>query len=629
MPIIKLDYTNTKIRDTYVDSANPTANYSTGTGLNFGDDMFSLIKFDMGLIPNNAIINSAKLTLCSTANTGAGLAELHEITSDWDETTVTWNTKPSYDSNIFTTINRTSATSTPYETNVTPLVQKQVNGNSFGILIKASTVPTSINFYSSEGSGAQRPTLTIDYTIPTTDKKQVEYIDGVGYNNAAQVTSHTIPVPTNKQAGDMLVAYITLNTVAGTYTLPNGWTALSEETWAASSGRKTIVLYKKSDGTETSFTIKASTAIYANCFVGAYRNVKAITTPSIMLERASTQHYPNAITSMSEKQMLVLMISAYSSVTATPPLNFTERYDANLGGASVSLSIHETYNHDKPAYTTSEMTVAISTSQTGIGKAIIFEPVTNLAPHIDGQDEHLGSFETPLTKQYTVSDTEGNAVTITEKLNGNVVNTRSSAGTFTLDLTSQWDALPLGKHTVTIEANDDYNNPPHEPRIRTWTFNKLLEVNPKVPKVISGVSDMLAKFEGLKEQLIDKVGGNPTDKFEDIIKNGDYGTKHTRLLINTAPSTKSFTTSANASQTAYYVPVDLSLIDFIPSRIVVRRQDTGGLTTTTWFYESFYSTDVNTSLSTNYNLKIPYVNGVMDIAVGAGANVPHIVDIYE
>ena len=60
-----------------------------------------LILFDISSIPSKAIINSAKLKIYywgfGDNNPVGRPLTLHKITSDWDEATVTWNTRPSFD----------------------------------------------------------------------------------------------------------------------------------------------------------------------------------------------------------------------------------------------------------------------------------------------------------------------------------------------------------------------------------------------------------------------------------------------------------------------------------------------------------------------------------------------------
>lgn len=98
--------------DCQIRMMDPDNNYgstqSMGVRNRFGDPMHptywehdALILFDISSIPSSATINYAKLNLYywgfgDTNPVGRPL-NLHKITSFWDESTVTWNTRPNFD----------------------------------------------------------------------------------------------------------------------------------------------------------------------------------------------------------------------------------------------------------------------------------------------------------------------------------------------------------------------------------------------------------------------------------------------------------------------------------------------------------------------------------------------------
>jgi len=87
-----------------------------------------------------------------------------------------------------------------------------------------------------------------------------------------------------------------------------------------------------------------------------------------------------------------------------------------------------------------------------------FTVVHNRPPVISGTNENLGTIMTPPSKTYTVTEPEGNAFTITEKINGIVI--RSFPGVAGREETvtiphDRWIRLDLDTpHTLTVEATD-------------------------------------------------------------------------------------------------------------------------------------------------------------------------------
>lgn len=106
--------------------------------------------------------------------------------------------------------------------------------------------------------------------------------------------------------------------------------------------------------------------------------------------------------------------------------------------------------------------------------------------------------------------TDGTMRNITEKINGTVVNTRTSPTSgqqFTVSLTQeQWDAIKFGNgHTLTIEMNDE---------VLTYTFDKRLHANDDILSAVKGVQDLQTYLNGIKAQLgaaIRAKGGTVND----------------------------------------------------------------------------------------------------------------------
>lgn len=499
MPIVKLDYTNSLIEDTYVrNNGGENGNYSTAVTLNVGVEGVTkyetLLKFNMGMIPNGVIINSAILTMV-VANGSSITVQPRLITTDFDVAKVTYNTKPVVDNIAY-------PSSTTTEIELKEIIQKILNGEGYGVFLESVNFLRTFHSFNSSSTG-YRPTLIIDYSIPTEDKKQVEY---VGYSESSSADTKTllnVKYPVGIVQGDMLVAYVT-SLSDSKRIAPEGWSILSDEAFVPSFSVNLAIMYKRYDGVrnEDDFTFSARSPITLS--IQAFRNVKGIREVSSMYGKSGNSQI-NAITNL-PKNVLLLFFAGLTSVSNTIYVNSGLSINTYYTNALIhKYLIAGTYNHSKTSYDPADVSFTVnSISNFGV-KPFYLEPTTNEPPKIDGLDEYLGVHDAPLKKQYTVTDTEGDAVVITEKVNGVTLATKNVVGTHTLDLTSVWKSLPLGKHSVTVSASDDYD--PTRITVRTWTFLKTLPENAKTPEVVSGVGDLVAIFEGVKDMFANTISG--------------------------------------------------------------------------------------------------------------------------
>lgn len=523
MTVIKLTFNNVKIDDTFARSDQPTGIsdkslfFSVGkSGIN---SYIAFLNFNLGLIPNNAIINSAILTL---KNSGTGVSQIamnvHTVLDPLDTTTLNWNNKPNYDSAVDATVITPSQADASFTVDIKNTIQKLVNGQGYGIALDSDS-PAYTTIISSEyTSGTDyRPNLTIDYIIPTTDKKQVEFIGtNTGFSGGSSPTI-TCPITTPKNEGDMLVAYVYSKGSLPLVKAPDGWQILSINEQPISTMAMSV-FYKISDGTEDAFVITSQDGVTNVSYyvtVSTYRNVRSIENTTSMKFGNTATLVPNIPSIFNDKELVTVFNAVDNNTAVKTPVNFTEV--SNMATPGMATSVVHTYMHGDRVLTAAELTFTMGTSNNTGSKLIKFIPVTNLVPVIDGKDEFLGALSSPLIKPYTVADNENDAITITEKLNGNVIRTYQGTDAQTLNLTAQWTSLPLGKHTVTIEANDDYNNPPHTPTVRTWTFLKILPNTATLLETVTGVHQVVPYLKGLKDQLITKLSGNHNDRFEDLI----------------------------------------------------------------------------------------------------------------
>lgn len=110
--------------------------------------------------------------------------------------------------------------------------------------------------------------------------------------------------------------------------------------------------------------------------------------------------------------------------------------------------------------------------------------INNTPPSISGEDNQLGTKNEPFSISYSVSDPDGDAITVTEKLDNQVLRTfTAEAGKeyqVTLD-TDRFLQILNGSHTLTVTATDA----PGESAVRTWTWTKNIthiSIVKKVPK---------------------------------------------------------------------------------------------------------------------------------------------------
>ncbi|WP_235615938.1 Ig-like domain-containing protein, partial [Brevibacillus reuszeri] len=162
-----------------------------------------------------------------------------------------------------------------------------------------------------------------------------------------------------------------------------------------------------------------------------------------------------------------------------------------------------------------------------------FRVVWNRPPVIDGQNGDIGIHETPPEVTYAAYDPEGNAFSITEKING--VVTRSFAGVANRQETFQinhdtWLKLEPGVlHSLTIEAVDDQGA--KSTRVYTFTrFEDQLSFEIEVP----WTTDVAAKRVLLTMDMslppgalfVAEATNNAFDaapRWEDISFNARYG----------------------------------------------------------------------------------------------------------
>jgi hypothetical protein len=166
--------------------------------------------------------------------------------------------------------------------------------------------------------------------------------------------------------------------------------------------------------------------------------------------------------------------------------------------------------------------------------------------------------------------TDGTMSTITEKINGTTIATRTnptSGQQFAVSLSqAQWDAIKYGNaHTLTIEMGSD---------VWTYTFDKRLHANDDVLSAVKGVQDLQTHLNGIKAQLgaaIRAKGGtvNDTDAWSAFVSAvGNMQVKRWASGTGLTSTTGiTFRRPGETTATLYYL--EITGLTFKPSTIIL------------------------------------------------------------
>ena len=138
-------------------------------------NLYSLIQFDFSSIPTNRKIEKVVLSLKAwgqesgigphSALTKSNDFAFYKITSTWDENTVTWTTKPSYDMNLTSKQPGTNDPNKDYnDIDLTELTKDMLATQNYGYLMKLinDEYYSKMNFCSSDHNDiTKRPELTV------------------------------------------------------------------------------------------------------------------------------------------------------------------------------------------------------------------------------------------------------------------------------------------------------------------------------------------------------------------------------------------------------------------------------------------------------------------------------------
>jgi len=165
--------------DTGIESGFPTNNYAllfyTGIGNSATTTVRTYIEFSLSSIPADVRVTDADLKLYQYNTIGSDnfTIGLYRVTSNWDESTITWNLQPTSSTDAEIAINITAGAVTWKSWDIDTLVQGWLDGTiaNYGMMLKdtdESSDNTIAYFFTSDypTDTTKCPKLEIDYYIP-------------------------------------------------------------------------------------------------------------------------------------------------------------------------------------------------------------------------------------------------------------------------------------------------------------------------------------------------------------------------------------------------------------------------------------------------------------------------------
>lgn len=147
------------------------------------------------------------------------------------------------------------------------------------------------------------------------------------------------------------------------------------------------------------------------------------------------------------------------------PLTVTEKLGTEvlrtinnaLKGQELTIDITSEKLYTLGLNSVNTITIEVSDGKGGVAYRSYTFKRTNTAPTISGADENIGTMTGAFSKNYTVSDVEGDIVVVTEKINDEIIRSYSATlgqeQTITLPQ-DVWHRLENGNHSLKIEAVD-------------------------------------------------------------------------------------------------------------------------------------------------------------------------------
>ena len=164
-------------KDAWLYSANPPGNYGLYDTLYSRNDlgglwMYSLIQFDISVLPVNVNITNATMELFLYSVSGSSETIAYRVTSYWEESNVTWSTPPSITTAGAVTNTGGAPTANNWvEWDLTDMVTDWYEGTTinYGVELRNQLVASQNMFRSSDYTVdiSLLPKLTIEYSEQT------------------------------------------------------------------------------------------------------------------------------------------------------------------------------------------------------------------------------------------------------------------------------------------------------------------------------------------------------------------------------------------------------------------------------------------------------------------------------
>lgn len=262
----------------------------------------------------------------------------------------------------------------------------------------------------------------------------------------------------------------------------------------------------------------------------------------------------------------------YEDAGVTKRIESTDNGDTWSSATTVGTGINPSSLFDLTMNMTAPLTIRKGTSSVLFSGAWTVTTIS-VTPGDIGQKTDRSSL-----LAYSIT-TDGEMSTITEKINGTVVNTRTatSGQAVKLGLTQeQWDAIRFGryadgtggKNTLTVEMGGEK---------WTYTFDKRLATDADVLSAVKATQDSNEVYlPAVKKQLADAInakGGSVSANADwltmiDGVANEISNKRFASGTTKSSTSTLTFPTQTNGTYTTY--PLTVTGLTFTPSHIYIR-----------------------------------------------------------